>query len=50
VFHREAAEISEEAAIRRVIVSLASSTNETLDLSLKDLFAGGAGARAARLA
>lgn len=50
VFGREAARGTEETAIRRLVVKVLSSVDDQLDMTLKDLFATGAAARAARIA
>ena len=48
VFGRDAAEVSEESAIRKLVESVASSVDGELDLSLRDLFATGGSSRATR--
>jgi membrane protein len=50
VFGREAAHVSEETAVRRMVSQLLTQVDEELDMSLKDLFAGAPAARAARIA
>jgi membrane protein len=50
VFEREAAHVSEETAVRRMVSQLLKQVDEELDMSLKDLFAGTPAARAARIA
>ncbi|HWA14165.1 MAG TPA: YihY family inner membrane protein [Burkholderiales bacterium] len=50
VFGKEAAQSSEESAVRRLVSRVLSSIDDDLDLTLKDLFTGGAPARAARIA
>jgi membrane protein len=50
VFGRDAAEASEEAAIRKLIANVSATVDGELDFSLRDLFAAGGGARTARIA
>ena len=50
VFGREAADVSEDSAIRRLVSSIAANVDGELDFSLKELLASGGGQRAARLA
>jgi hypothetical protein len=50
VFGKEAALASEETAVKRLVSKVLSSVDDQLDLTLKDLFATGAAARAARIA
>jgi len=50
VFGRDAAEVSEEAAIRKLVASVSSTMDGELDFSLKDLFAISSSTRAARIA
>jgi membrane protein len=50
VFGRDAAEVSEESAIRKLVASVSSTVDGELSFSLKDLFATGSSARAARVA
>ncbi len=52
VFGRDAAEVSEESAIRKLVANLSSTVDGELNFSLRDLFAAGSGgsARAARIA
>ena len=50
VFGREAADLSEESAIRKLVASISSTVDGELDFSLQDLFATGSSARAARSA
>jgi DNA-binding IscR family transcriptional regulator len=50
VFGRNAAESSEEAAIRKLVTSLSSTVDGELDFNLKELFAIGPSSRAARIA
>ena len=48
VFGRDLAQVSEEAAIRKLVASVASSVDGELDFSLRDSFATGGGSRGAR--
>jgi membrane protein len=50
VFGKEAAHFSEETAVKRLLSKLLSTLDDQLDLSLKDLFATGSSARAAKIA
>lgn len=50
VFGREAADVSEDSAIRRLVSSIAANVDGELDFSLKELLASGGGQRAARIA
>jgi membrane protein len=50
VFGRDAAEVSEETAIRKLVANVSSIVDGELDFSLKDLFATGSNSRAARIA
>lgn len=52
VFGRDAAEVSEESAIRKLVANLSSTVDGELNFSLRDLFATGSGgsSRAARIA
>ncbi len=50
VFGKEAAHASEETAVKRLVSKVLSSVDDQLDLTLKDLFATAAAARAARTA
>lgn len=50
VFGREAADVSEDSAIRRLVSSVAANVDGELDFSLKELLASGGGQRAARIA
>jgi membrane protein len=50
VFGRDAAEVSEESAIRKLIVNVSATVDGELDFSLRDLFATSSSARAARIA
>lgn len=50
VLGREAARGTEETVIRRLVVKILSSMDDQLDMTLKDLFATGGAARAARIA
>ena len=50
VFGREAADVSEDSAMRRLVSSIAGNVDGELDFSLKELLTGGGGQRAARIA
>jgi len=50
VFGKAAAQASEETAVRRLVSKVLSSVDDELDLTLKDLFATGSAARAAKIA
>jgi len=50
VFGREAADVSEDSTVRRLVSSIAANVDGELDLSLKELLASGSGQRAARFA
>jgi membrane protein len=50
VFGREAADVSEDSALRRLVSSIAASADGELDFSLKELLASSGGQRAARIA
>ena len=50
VFGRDAAEVSEETAIRKLVANVSSTIDGELDFSLRDLFATGSSARTARIA
>ncbi len=50
VFGREAADVSEDSTIRRLVSSIAANVDGELDFSLKELLASGSGQRAARMA
>ena len=50
VFGRDAAEVSEESAIRKLVAKVSSTVDGELDFSLRDLFATGSSSRAARIA
>lgn len=50
VFGREAADVSEDSTIRRLVSSTAANVDGELDFSLKELLASGGGQRAARIA
>jgi membrane protein len=50
VFGKEAAHLSEETAVRRLVSKLLSTVDEQLDLTLKELFSAGASVRATRIA
>ena len=50
MFGRDAAEVSEETAIRKLVANVSSTIDRELDFSLRDLFATGSSARAARIA
>ena len=50
VFGRDAAEVSEESAIRKLVASVSSTVDGELSFSLKELFATGSSTRAARVA
>ncbi|HEX9449787.1 MAG TPA: YihY family inner membrane protein [Burkholderiales bacterium] len=50
VFGRSAADVSEEAAIRKLVANVSSTVDGELDFSLRDLFATGSSARTARIA
>jgi membrane protein len=50
VFGREAADVSEDSTIRRLVSSIAANVDGELDFSLKELLASGGGQRAARIA
>ncbi len=49
-FGRDAAESSEESAIRKLVASVSSTVDGELNFALKDLFATGGSSRAARIA
>jgi DNA-binding IscR family transcriptional regulator len=49
VFGREAADVSEDSILRRLVSSIAGNVDGELDFSLKELLAG-SGQRAARIA
>lgn len=50
VFGKDAAQTSDETAVKRLVSKVLSSVDDQLDLTLKDLFSTGAAARAARIA
>jgi len=50
VFGREAADVSEDSALRRLVSSIAANVDGELDFSLKELLASSGGQRAARIA
>jgi membrane protein len=50
VFGREAADVSEDSTIRRLVSSIAANADGELDFSLKELLPSGGGQRAARIA
>ena len=50
VFGRDAADVSEESAIRKLVAGISSTVDGELDFSLRDLFAAGSSTRAARIA
>ena len=50
VFGREAADVSEDSAMRRLVSSIVANVDGELDFSLKELLASGGGQRAARIA
>ena len=50
VFGRDAAEASDESAIRKLVASVSSTVDGELDFSLRDLFASSSSTRAARSA
>ncbi len=50
VFGREAADVSEDSAMRRLVSSIVANVDGELDFSLKELLASGSGQRAARIA
>ena len=50
VFGREAADVSEDSTIRRLVSSIAANVDGELDFSLKELLGSGGGQRAARIA
>jgi membrane protein len=50
VFSREAGDATEEGAIRRVVTDAAAVVDDTLDLSLKDLFSTATSRRTAKVA
>lgn len=50
VYGREAADVSEDSTIRRLVSSIAANVDGELDFSLKELLASGGGQRAARIA
>lgn len=50
VFSREAADVTEEGAIRRLVSDAVAAVDGTLDLSLRELFSAGGSRRAARIA
>ena len=50
VFGREAADVSEDSGIRRLVSSIAANVDGELDFSLKELLGSGGGQRAARIA
>jgi hypothetical protein len=50
VFSREAADVSEDSALRRLVSSIAANVEGELDFSLKDLLTSSGGQRSARIA
>ena len=50
VFSREAADVSEDSALRRLVSSIAANLEGELDLSLKELLASSGGQRSAKIA
>jgi membrane protein len=50
VFGREAADVSEDSALRRLVSSIAANVDGELDFSLKELLASSGGQRAAKIA
>jgi membrane protein len=50
VFGREAADVSEDSTLRRLVSSIAANADGELDFSLKELLASSGGQRAARIA
>ncbi|HEV8645094.1 MAG TPA: YihY family inner membrane protein [Burkholderiales bacterium] len=50
VFGREAADVSEDSTLRRLVSSIAANVDGELDFSLKELLGTGGGQRAARIA
>jgi len=50
VFGREAADVSEDSTLRRLVSSIAANVDGELDFSLKELLASSGGQRAARIA
>jgi DNA-binding IscR family transcriptional regulator len=50
VFGKDAADVSEESAIRKLVASVAATVDGELEFSLRDLFTPGSGSRAARVA
>ncbi len=50
VFGRDAADVSEDSTVRRLVSSIAANVDGELDFSLKELLASGGGQRAARIA
>ena len=50
VFGRDAADVSEESAIRKLVAGISSTVDGELDFSLRDLFATGSSTRTARIA
>jgi membrane protein len=50
VFGREAADVSEDSALRRLVSSVAANVDGELDFSLKELLASSGGQRAAKIA
>lgn len=50
VFGREAADVTEDSALRRLVTSIAANVDGELDFTLKELLASGGGQRAARIA
>jgi membrane protein len=50
VFGREAADVSEDSTVRRLVSSIAANVDGELDFSLKELLGSGGGQRAARIA
>ena len=50
VFGRSAADVSEEAAIRKLVANVSATVDGELDFSLRDLFATGSSTRTARIA
>lgn len=50
VFGRDAADVSEESAIRKLVAGISSTVDGELDFSLRDLFATSSSTRAARIA
>ncbi len=50
VFGRDAAQVSEESAVRKLVANVSATVDGELNFSLRDLFTSGSGARAARIA